>query len=100
MARVQILVGARHLLSKIVQTGTGVHPASSSYRGAFPRLNGQGSNVDRSPVAGSEVMNEQSCTFTPAYSFMERAGASNVRSVMLNIRVGSDLERPAMAKFW
>jgi len=30
---------------------------------------------------------------------MERAGASNVSSVMLNIRIGSDLERLVMAKF-
>ena len=82
MVRVQIMVGARHILSKTVQTGSGLHPASSSYRGAFPRLNGRGSNVDRSPVAGSEVKNERSYTSTPAYSFMERAEAPNGSSIL------------------
>jgi len=31
---------------------------------------------------------------------MEGTGVPNGSSVMLNIRVGSDLERPAMAELW
>jgi len=54
-------------LHRLVQTGSGAHPASYQMgtRSSFP-----GGEADHSPPSGAEVRNAWSCTSTPQYSFI------------------------------
>jgi hypothetical protein len=69
---VRVLVGSEFSLLHLVQTGSGVHPASypMGTGSSFPRVKQPGPEADHSPPASSEVKNVWIYTSTPQYTFM------------------------------